>query len=164
MNISNWDAAAYFRSLIKDNRLAQEKGFRFCLVSGLEGLEQMLSSMQRTANFLAVSDIAQGYTELNNTPHTRRVKTVFLCMRHPIDDMEARNVCFDTMQELFRQMMSRLLLEKTRLEQLHIFLDPRISFQEIDRYFFSGCACAYFQIAADVYTDLRVNSDEWTDN
>lgn len=161
MNYSNWDAATYFRGLIKENRLAQYKQFHFCLVSGLEGLEQMLSSMQQTTNFLAVSDIAQGYTELNNTPHTRRVKTVYFAMRHPIDDMEARNSCFDIMQELFRQLMSRLLLEKTRLEQLHIFLDPRISFQEIDRYFFSGCACSYFQIAADVYTDLRLNSDEW---
>jgi hypothetical protein len=34
-------------------------------------------------------------------------------------------------------------------------------FSEIDRYFFSGCACAYFQIAVDVYTDLRYNADEW---
>ena len=25
----------------------------------------------------------------------------------------------------------------------------------------SGCACAYFQIAVDVYTDLRLNPDEW---
>ncbi|MBQ0062995.1 MAG: hypothetical protein KBS94_03070 [Prevotella sp.] len=35
------------------------------------------------------------------------------------------------------------------------------SLQEIDRYFFSGCACAYFQIATDVYTDLRYNQEEW---
>lgn len=24
-----------------------------------------------------------------------------------------------------------------------------------------SCACAYFQIAVDVYTDLRLNPDEW---
>ena len=51
--------------------------------------------------------------------------------------------------------------EKTKLENHCIYLDPRISFNEIDRYFFSGCACAYFQIAVDVYTDLRLNPDEW---
>ena len=41
------------------------------------------------------------------------------------------------------------------------YLDPRISFNEIDRYFFSGCACSYFQIAVDVFTDLRYNANEW---
>mgnify|MGYP004444316391 FL=1 len=65
------------------------------------------------------------------------------------------------MQELFRQFMSVLILQRTRLEQRCIYIDPRISFTEIDRYFFSGCACAYFQIAVDKFTDLRYNENEW---
>ena len=108
-----------------------------------------------------MSDIANGYTELNNTPRTRRVKTIFLAMRHKIDDMRARNTCMETMREVFRQFMSKLILEKTELENHCIYLDPRISFNEIDRYFFSGCACAFFQVAVDVFTDLRLNPDEW---
>jgi hypothetical protein len=67
----------------------------------------------------------------------------------------------ETMRELFRQFMSVLILERVKLEQNRIYLDPRISFNEIDRYFFSGCACAYFQIAIDVFTDLRYNENEW---
>ena len=121
-------------------------------------------------------DITQGYTELNTTPHTQRVKTVFLAMRHALDDMEARQECMDIMRELFRQFMSILIQEKTRVEagcprepgkpyekgaQGFVYLDPRISFQEIDRYFLSGCACAFFQVATDVYTDLRYNQEEW---
>ena len=90
-----------------------------------------------------------------------RVKTIFMAMRHKIDDMKARNTCMDIMRELFRQYMSKLILEKTKLEQQCIYLAPRISFNEIDRYFFSGCACSYFQIAVDVYTDLRFNPSEW---
>ena len=70
--------------------------------------------------------------------------------------------CMDTMRELFRQFMSVLIQERTRIETEHIYLDPRISFQEIDTYFASGCACAYFQIATDTYCDLRFNSSEWT--
>ena len=118
----------------------------------------------------------QGYTELNTTPHTRRVKAVFLAMRHAFDDMQARQQCMDIMRELFRQFMSVLIQEKTRVEagcprepgkpyekgaQGFVYLDPRISFQEIDRYFLSGCACAFFQVATDVYTDLRYNAEEW---
>ena len=157
----NWDAVAFFEHLTNTNKLAQKEGFLFCRVSGLEGFEECIHALQSTANFIAVSDIAQGYTELNTTPHTRRVKTVFLAMRHALDDMQARQQCMDIMRELFRQFMSVLIQEKTRVETEHIYLDPRISFQEIDRYFLSGCACAYFQVATDDYTDLRDNQEEW---
>lgn len=157
----NWDATTFFESLTSRNRLAQRLGFTFCRVSGLEGFEEALHTMQSSTAIIAVSDIAQGFTELDNTPHTRRVKTVFLAMRHALDDMVARQQCMDSMREVFRQFMSVLIQEKVRVEEERIYLDPRISFQEIDRYFFSGCACAYFQIATDVYTDLRYNQEEW---
>ena len=156
-----WDATAFFEQLTATNRLANRENFTFCRVSGLDGFEEALDNLQQSLAFICVSDIANGYTELNNTPRTRRVKTIFMAMRHKIDDMRARNNCMDTMREVFRQFMSKLILEKTKLENHCIYLDPRIPFNEIDRYFFSGCACAYFQIAVDVYTDLRLNPDEW---
>lgn len=159
--LSDWQAATFFETLLAKNKLARSERFVFCRVSGLDGFEEALADMQTTANFCCVSDIADGYTELNNSPRTRRVKTVFLAMRHRAEDMEARAACMETMRELFRQLMSVLILEKTKLEQSAIYLDPRISFNEVDRYFFSGCACAYFQIAVDKYTDLRFNEAEW---
>ena len=156
-----WDAASFFENLTATNKLAQQEQFVFCRVSGLDGFEEAVNQAQTQTAFVCVSDIADGYTELNNTPRTRRVKTVFLAMRHAAEDMEARSECMETMRELFRQFMSRLLPEKVRLEQDCIYLDPRISFNEIDRYFFNGAAGAYFQIAVDVFTDLRFNADEW---
>jgi hypothetical protein len=89
------------------------------------------------------------------------VKTVYFAMRYPINRMELRSQCFSIMQELFRQFMSKLLMEKTRLRENHIYLDERINFSEIEQYFAQGCACAYFHIATDVFTDLRYNEDEW---
>ena len=160
---SDWNATRFFEELIANNKLAVAEGFTFCKVSWLEGFEDALHAMQSATAFCCVSDIADGYTELNNTPRTRRIKTVFLAMRHAIDDMDARNECMETMRELFRQLMSRLTLERVRIEQNCIYIDPRISFNEIDRFFFSGCACSYFQIAVDVYTDLRVDYSEWID-
>ena len=160
----NWNAIEFFRNLTELNLLAQQKHFRFHEVSGLDGFEECLHTMQTCTAFVAVSDIAQGYMELNNTPNTRRVKTVFLAMRHPIDNMKARQTCMDTMRELFRQFMTILIQEKVRVEQQHIYLDSRISFNEIPQYFFSGCACAYFQVATQVYTDLRFRQGEWTEN
>ena len=158
---SDWNAAAFFEDLAERNKLAAAEHFTFCRVSGLEGLEQAVARMQKAKAFLCVSDISDGYTELNNTPRTRRVKTVFLAMRHPAEDMAARARCIETMRELFRQLMTVLIREKVRLEQDCLFIDPRITFTEIERYFLSGCACAYFQIAIDKFTDLRYNEEEW---
>ena len=161
LKLSSWNATNFFRDLTARNKFATARGFSFCRVSGLEGFEEALQTMQSATAFVCVSDMSQGYIALANTPRTRRVKTVFLCMRHAVDDMEARLSCMELLRELFRQFMSKLILEKTRLEQSCIYLDERISFNEIDRYFASGCACAYFQIAVDTFTDLRFNEDEW---
>ena len=161
MNNFNWDATSFFQSLTNSNKFAKQNDFVFTKVSGLDGFEEALHTLQSATAIIAVSDISQGYIEVNNSPHTRRVKTIFLAMRHALGDMDARQSCMDTMRELFRQFMSKLILERTKLEQNNIYLDPRISFQEIDQYFFSGCACAYFQLAIDTYTDLRYDPTEW---
>lgn len=159
---SNWDAGSFFQTLTAHNKLAQQHHFVFCHVSGLEGLHDYLSKMQTSHNFVCVSDIAPGYTEIENSPRTRRVKTVYLAMRYPVDNMQSRQAKMDIMQELFRQFMSKLILEKTKLEENKIFLDNRIAFMEVAEYFLSGCACCYFEVAVDVYTDLRLNEEEWS--
>lgn len=157
----NWNAAAFFERMTKENRFARDNDYRFARVSSLEGFHDALGSMLSMKALVAVSDTSQGGTIIENSPHTRRVKVVFLAKRHAVDDMAAREKCLDNMRELFRQFMSVLILEKTKLEENNVFIDPHISFTEIDKYFFTGCACAYFQIATDTYTDLSFNPDEW---
>lgn len=159
----NWDATDFFQRLSQSNRLAIAENFKFCRVAGLDGFHDALTYMQKTMAFICVDDVAQGYTALDNSPHTRRVKTVFMAMRHKIDDMVARQERFDTMRELFRQFMTVLIREKTKLEENFIYIDRRISFTEINEFFFSGCACARFSIAVDVQTDLRYDENEWTE-
>ena len=158
----NWNATAFFEKLTETNRLAQQEHFRFCSVSGLQGFEEALAAMGSTTAFVCVADNSDGYTDINNSPHTRRIKTVFMAMRHALDSQDARLECIYTMRELFRQFMSVLILEKTKLQENKIYLDPRVRFTEIPQYFASGCACAYFQIAVDIYTDLRLNPSEWS--
>lgn len=157
----NWNAAAFFERLTDSNILARQNNFVFCRVSGLDGFEEALESMQNSLAFVCVSDTSQGFTELHTSPHTRRIKTVFLAMRHAINDMAAREECLDLLREIFRQFMSVLILEATKLEEHFVHIDPRITFNEIEQYFFSGCACASFQVAIDTFTDLRYNADEW---
>lgn len=161
MNGFNWDAAAFFERLTNANKLAKSKNFRFARVSSLEGYHTLISKTLEMTACVAVSDTSEGGTEMNNTPHTRRVKTVFLFMRHAVDRQDLRQKCLDIMNELFRQFLSVLIREKTRLSEDSIYIDPYIKFTEIDKYFYSGGACAFFQIAIDTFTDLSYNPDEW---
>ena len=161
MNGFNWDAAAFFERLTNANKLAKSKNFRFARVSSLEGYHTLISKTLEMTACVAVSDTSEGGTEMNNTPHTRRVKTVFLFMRHAADRQDLRQKCLDTMNELFRQFLTVLIQEKTRLSEDCIYIDPYIKFTEIDKYFYSGGACAFFQIALDTFTDLSYNPDEW---
>lgn len=160
----SWDATAFFEALLNKNKLARKYGFKFLRVSGLEGFEEALENIKGTVNFFCVSDVSDGYTELEATPHTRKVKTVFMAMRHKAEDMDLRLFSFDVMRELFRQFMSVLIQEKTHLEQQNIYIDSRIKFNEIEQYFFSGGSCAFFQVAVDKYTDLCFNPEEWSDD
>lgn len=160
-NYFNWDAAAFFERLTASNKFAKANGFVFERVSSLEGFHALLSRSISTKAFVAISDTSSGALDLNNSPHTRRVKTVFLFMRHPADDMDKRQRCLEMMNELFRQFMSVLIQEKTRLSENCIYVDDRISFTEIDKYFYTGGACAFFQIAVDTFTNIVYNPDEW---
>ena len=157
----NWDAAAFFERLTVSNKFARSNGFFFERVSSLEGFHTLISRALQTKAYVAVSDTSSGGIDLNNSPHTRRVKTVFLFMRHPADNARARQDRLEKMNELFRQFLSVLILEKTRLRENSIYLDDRISFTEIDKYFYTGGACAFFQIAVDTCTNLVYNPDEW---
>lgn len=166
VNNFNWDCSAFFERLTKNNKLAIDNDYRFVLVSSLEGFHSALSQMLSASAFVAVSETSQGTLTIDNSPHTRRVKTVFLAKRFPMDDADGahREAAMTEMRELFRQFMSVLVQEKTRLEESCIYLDDRISFNEIDRYFFTGCACAYFQMSIDTYTNLAYNQAEWLNN
>jgi hypothetical protein len=162
-NNFSWDSSKFFETLTKTNKFAKEKGFTYHRVSSLTGFEDCLARYQTDKAIVAVSDESEGSLYIDYTPHVRRVKTVFLAMRHQADRMDYRQARLDDMRELFRQFMSKLILEKTKLEEHQIYVDTDIRFTEINKYFFSGMACAFFQIETSTYTDLRFKDDEWDD-
>ncbi len=87
-----WKVDKYFKRLPDLNRLAIKHDFNFCLVSGLQGLEDMLHLSQSCTSFFAVSDTSDGYMSIDQSAQNRRVKTVFMAMRHAESDMQARNM------------------------------------------------------------------------
>jgi hypothetical protein len=161
---TEWNPVAFYEGLTKRNKLAKAKHFVFCKVSGLQGMVEAVAKMQSTANFVMVADNAAGYTELDNSPHTRRTNTVFIGMRHKLGDMTARATCLSTIKELNRQFLSKLIMEKTLLAENAQYLDPRINLQEAPSALIPGTAVCMFEVAVDTYIDLSYNEKEWDDD
>ncbi len=161
--LPDFDASAFFKHLTAANRLAVAHGFRCVDVSGLDEFEGALNEMQEQTPLVCVSDTSDGLISLDNAPRTQRVKTVYMFMPHPIDDNWAlhRKRCFSIMREIFRQFLSVLIRQHTRLHLDGMYLQRQITFSEIERYFFSGGACAFFEIIVDKATDLQLRHDEW---
>ena len=82
-------------------------------------------------------------------------------MRHKQGDMTARQNCLAVINDLHRQFCSRLLMERTRLQENMQYLNSRIHLQEVSRYLVPGTAICMFEIAVDTYIDLSYNPDEW---
>lgn len=160
----NFDAISFFKRLTETNRLAIKHGFRFRVVSGIDDFGDALDTMQELYPLVCVSDTSDGEIDLDNSPATSNIKTVFMFMPHGIleDWMEARRRCFLIMREIFRQFLSVLIRERSRLRLDALYIDRSIHFTEMDRYFFSGGACAYFNIMVSQPTDLILRQDEWT--
>lgn len=158
---TQWNAVDFFRSLTEQNKLCQEKKFLFVEISGLQGLEEALAQMQNHSNFVFVQNNAAGYTSLENTPHIRRVRTVFIAMRHKLNDMAARRSAMETIAEVHRQFCSRLIQERTRLQENMQYLDNRINLQEVSQYLIPGTAICMFEISVDTFIDLSYNPEHW---
>ena len=159
--IKPWNALAFFEGVVAHNKLCLEKDFRCRAISGLEGLEEALASIQNTPNMVMVAENAAGYTMFENTPHTRKIRTVFIAMRHQHDDMAARQRCMDIIFEIHRQFCSRLIQERTRLEQNMQYLNPQVTLQEVSRYLVPDTAICMFELSVDTYIDLSYNPEEW---
>ena len=57
-NTFSWNASKFFSDLTARNKLAREKRFTFCRVSGLDGFEEALQKSLTHSAFVCVSDIS----------------------------------------------------------------------------------------------------------
>jgi hypothetical protein len=89
------------------------------------------------------------------------VRTVFIAMRHKLNDMAARRSAMETIAEVHRQFCSRLIQERTRLQENMQYLDNRINLQEVSQYLIPGTAICMFEISVDTFIDLSYHPEHW---
>ncbi len=156
-----WSIEDYLRRAIARNRLMKEAEFVFRSVSGPDGFLDAADTFQSEPALFCVCDESDGAVTMNNSPVTRRVKTVWMCMRHAAGNPDLRRQCLKTMREGFRQLVSLMLHDRVALQSRGVYINPEITFHEVDSYFWSGGACAWWQVAVDVTTSLIFNPNHW---
>lgn len=158
-----FDAIGYFKELCAQNRLAKSEGFYPCACSGIDSLEEVLENFRKQQSFMAVDDTNDGVTEQRSGGYfKKRTITVFLLHRYEFGNMSDREQALAVCREIFRQIHSRLLVDKERFDNCLIYMNTEnIYSRELGQYFINGCTGLYFMVDVSEPLNLMYDSDEW---
>lgn len=158
-----FDAHAYFCNLCAKNNLTVQHQFHPCTVSGIESLQEPLQQFRQQTAFLAVDDTNDAaIVQQAGGFFKKRTFTVFLLMRYRMDDMADRRAKLDICREVYRQFISRMIIDKEDLSNELVYLNTaRIMSRELGTYFMSGCTGLYFMTDVLEPVDLVYNEEEW---
>jgi hypothetical protein len=145
--------------------LARKSGFYPCACSGIDSLEELLENFRKQPSFFAVDDTNDGVTERRSGGFfKKRTFTVFLLHRYEFGNMADRERALSVCRELFRQIHSRLLVDKEKFDNNLIYMNTDNVFsRELGQYFINGCTGLYFMFDVSEPLDLIFDKDEWED-
>ena len=142
------------------------QGSRFlsvCLFRYQLALKRFFRIFGVESAFFAVDDTNDGVTEKRSGGFfKKRTFTVFLMMRYRISDMAERQAALEVCRRLFRQVHSRMLVDRENLDNELVYLNTdNVYSRELGEYFISGCTGLYFMIDVSEPVSLIYDSDEW---
>ena len=131
-----FDPITYMKSLHDAMKLTTEK-YRFETVSGVSALEGVLEHSRRDKYFFAVDDSQDGVTfrGAGGTYFERRPYSVFILGKAEYGNMTQRSTVLDEAKIIFRNILSKLILDKRSIPVLNI---ENIQFYEVPPAFATG--------------------------
>lgn len=159
-----FDAIGYFKDLCSKNKLAVANNFFPCVCSGINTLEDVMTNFRSQSAFLCVDDTNDGATEQTSGGYfKKRTFTVFLLKQYKLNDMADRQKSLDVCRQLYRQIHSRMIIDKENLNNELVYLNTEnILSREFGEFFMSGCTGLYFMTDVSEPINLQYNSDEWS--
>lgn len=159
-----FDAEAYFAGICEKNRLASEKGFHFCTCSGIESLQGPLDAFRTKRAFFCFDDTNDGamFQGKGGGWFKKRTFTVFIMHRYTMRDLKDRAAKLDICRQLFRQVMSKMLVDADDLKNELVYLaTDNVMSRELGQYFLNGCTGLYFMIDVSEPVNLVYDKEEW---
>lgn len=159
-----FDSEEYFSDLCNRNRMAVDNGFQFCTCSGLESLQGPLERFKSTNAFFCLDDTNDGalFRGRGGGWYKKRTFTVFILHRYKFSDEQDRAHQLAICRDLFRQILSRMVVDADDLQNNLIYLHTdTILSRELGQYFMNGCTGLYFMIDVSEPVDLVFDKSEW---
>ncbi|GAP73087.1 hypothetical protein SAMD00024442_6_51 [Candidatus Symbiothrix dinenymphae] len=161
-----FDAYTYFSEICEKNKITSAGNYKFCRVSGLSYMEEVIQHFKSENAYFCVDDTEDGtLMNMDKGPVERRQYTVFLLKKYPLrtdDSMTRQHEALNECREIYRQIAKKLIRDKRFLENDLVYLHlDRIPFYEIPGYFISGCTGLYFMLTVDNPIDLCYDGNEW---
>ena len=160
-----FDAENYFAGLRNANRLAVDKKFCFCTCSGIESLQGPLERFRTEKAFFCLDDTNDGalFQGKGGGWYKKRTFTLFILHRYTFDDEKDRAAKLAVCRTLFRQLMSRMLIDADDMRNEMVYLHTEnVMSRELGQYFMNGCTGLYFMIDVSEPIDLKYDATEWT--
>lgn len=159
-----FDAMTYFRNLTEQNKLTSELGFMATSCSGPGSFEGLLSSMMKGKNFVLIDDTNDGNVAINGDGGFFKVVTytVWILMRYKPNDMNDRQEKLNTCRRIFRQFLSRIIIDKYQWQSNFTYLlSDQVDTRELGAYFMNGLTGVEFHIDVREPLNLEFNNEEW---
>ncbi len=160
-----FDGIQYFKNLANCNLLAVKHGFHVGECSSLEAIEPIMDEYQTKSNFILVDDTIDASVVTNGSGwFNRRVFTVAILARHRWNDTKDRNDKLNLCREIFRQFLTRLVLDKENFKyntDLCYMRTEILRYREMNTYSMDGATGVVFMLPVDEPTDLIFRTDEW---
>lgn len=156
---------SYIESLVGQNKLCREKGFRIVHCSGPDNIEGIMAEYRDTENFIVIDDTTDNAIHGGRAGYfTHAVYTVWVIAATDYNDPEGRHEALELCREIFRQMLSRMLLDREsyKYDGMEYMAFDRVMYKELGRYSFNGATGLYFMLDNDRPTDLTYKADQWS--
>lgn len=154
-----FDPITYMQTLHASLKLTKDK-YKFCRVSGVNALEEVLESFKKSKYFFAVDDSQDGVTFRNpgGGYFERKQYSVYVLGRADYGNMAQREVVLSEARIIFRSILSRLIKDKLTIPVLSA---ENIRFFEVPPAFAFGTSGLYFIFTVEQPINLVYDATEW---
>ena len=154
-----FDPITYMQTLHGSLKTTKDT-YKFCRVSGVNELEEVLESFKNNKYFFAVDDSQDGVTfrAPGGGYFERRQYTVYVFGRADYGKMDQRETVLSEAKGIFRSILSKLIKDKLSIPVLSA---ESIRFYEVPPAFAFGSAGLYFIFTVENPVNLVYNAAEW---
>ncbi|MDR2913431.1 MAG: hypothetical protein LBV74_01115 [Tannerella sp.] len=156
----------YFAEICAKNKLTVAGNYKFCRVTGLGNLEEVIQNFKREQAYFCIDDTNDGTTfqGAGGGYFERRMYIVYIMKKYPLNDMQAQHAALEECRRIYRSVCSKLVFDRSRLLNSQIYLNTdRIPYYEMEGYAISGVTGLYTMISIDEPVNLCYNANDWTE-